>query len=174
MPPAPFWKAYDILMHNAFVTPSQKLSLIVLTSNWPKIFNPTNKILAAYTAQSIRTIQYNLKASSTGATNLLQQGLQGRRPLIKRNYIHCSKPGHPYTVRWFLTLSFPANPNLLLQWATVPKTLLANKSLSPAQKLYLIEFRRFNPSPYPYTLRVLAKAIGIPFSYAKRIRNSLI
>lgn len=173
MKPDPFWKAFDILLHNAFLTPSQKLSMVVLTSNWPSMFNPTNKWLAEYTGQSIRTIQYNLKAASTGAENLISQGLPSRRPIIKRNYKHFSKPDKPFTIRWFHLLAFPVDPTIPLAFAQVPKTLLADRSLSPARKLFLIESRRYGIGKYPYTLRTLAQAIGLPFSYVQNLRKSL-
>ena len=173
MPNLPFWKAYDMIMHNVNLSPSQKLPLIVITSNWPRFFNPTNFNLTDYTSLCRRQIQYNLKAISTGPTKRIDQGLDPRRAYIKRGYIHEPRHGKPFTVRWFKILSFPSRTNAKPPWAPAPKWILSHPNLRPAQKLYLIEHRRYAPEPYPYTLRELAHGIGLPFSYTKWLRWSL-
>lgn len=173
MPKGPFWKAFDIMMHNEYVTPSQKLALIVLTSNWPKVFAPTNAKLSEYTHQSIRTIQYNLKSLSTGSISLALQGRAGRRPLIRRIYWHEYRHTKPFTLRAFSILSFPVDGSIKLPWSSAPKNLISDPSLTPAQKLYLIEENRYGVGKYPYTLRRLSRAIGLPFAYTKKIHRSL-
>ena len=94
-----FCRAFDAIMHNSHLKPTEKLVLIELCRYWPRAYSGSNATIAYHTGLSVRTVQYALKALSTGPKRRNNLGLDHRRSYIYRGYAHTRFGGKVWTCR---------------------------------------------------------------------------
>lgn len=103
----PFARAWNPIMHNAHLRPSEKLVLIELCRYWPNAYSGSNENISHNTGLCKRTVQYALKSLSTGPKKRHAQGKTKRRAYIDRGYKHTHFQGQRFTSRVILPLCLP-------------------------------------------------------------------
>lgn len=103
----PFARAWDLILHNQNLTPTEKIVLVEVCRYWPRAYSGANATIAHNTGLSIRTVQYALKSLSTGKNTRAKQGKPPRRPYIDRDYKHKYIAGKLHTVRTLYPIAMP-------------------------------------------------------------------
>lgn len=109
-------RAFDVILHNAYLSPGEKLVLIEVTRFWPSPYHGSNATIAHNVGLSPRQVQRHLLTLSTGPATRSSQGKYPRRAYIHRAYAHSHQDGQPFTTRIILPLCLPRLP-------TPPKSL---------------------------------------------------
>lgn len=103
----PFARAWDLIMHNQNLTPTEKIVLVEVCRYWPRAYSGANATIAHNTGLSIRAVQYALKSLSTATKTRAKQGKPPRRPYITREY-HQKYIAHKlHTVRTIYPIAMP-------------------------------------------------------------------
>ena len=129
----PFARAWDMILHNANLTPTEKIVLIEVCRYHPRGYSGANATIAHNTGLSVRTVQYALKSLSTGKNTRSKQGKFKRRPYIDREYKHYYVAKKLHTVRTLYPIAmpgplYPPKHKLRKQWACCDTRLSVSKT----------------------------------------------
>ena len=102
-----FLRAWDVIMHNKHLRPTEKLVLLEVCRYWPRCYSGSNATISYHTGLSVRTVQYALKALSTGPTRRSTQGLDIRRSYLYRGYVHTKHGDTTFTSRLIAPTCLP-------------------------------------------------------------------